>query len=233
MLNGALDEFDLDQVVGLLASARKSGALVVEAGNRTGRIAFDDGRLIGCDVWGCATLAEALTELRRLETGRFKFVTGEVPTEVLGDYDSATVIAESDQLLAEWRELEGTIPSRFTPLRPVETLPDGTACLTQSEWRLLTGVGRRATPVEVARRLGMSTLAGLRALCHLVERGLLEVDPSDAADHLDDADRFQLLREIGVVKPAKVGAEPAEAGPVASTGNARQAKIVAAARRWV
>ena len=209
MLNGGLDEFALDQVVNLLASAGKSGTLVVESGGRTGRVSFDGGKLVGCDVWGAETVAEALTELRRLRTGSFRFAAGEAPSEVLGVFDCATVIAKSDQLLAEWRELEGTIPSRSSRVRPVGALPDATVCLTQTEWEMLTAVGLGATPAEVARRRQQGLLITLRSLCKLVDRGLLELDHADPGqESLDDEVKFELLKELGMLGGTPLNREP-------------------------
>ena len=135
MLQGTLDVFSLDEVLGLLSGAKKTGVLNVTGDRGIGSVAISDGMLVDGSVSANAdaiALSEIVFELLRFEEGSFSFdgdtvVNGE-PNEL------ETVLIEAHSRLEEWRGIEAVVPSLDHHLSLAETLPAPDVTIDESEW---------------------------------------------------------------------------------------------------
>ena len=184
-LQGSLDTFALSDVLLLLAGTGKSGELHV-AGHRDagsvrppslqGRVWFEAGELVGCDVPRASDDEDALFELLRLGAGTFSFGPGNAPAPH-APRDVEPLLAEAQRRLSEWREVEKFVPSMTAWLELAAEPPAAHVAMRGDQWRLIAAVGGGCEVDAVLARLGLGDLAGCRAVKELVEGGLVALTP--------------------------------------------------------
>ena len=92
MLQGSLEDFSLDEVLGLVASTNKTGELRVDGDRGNGRVWLDGGALVAgsCSIDADAPagttderpIADTIFELLRFRSGSFSFISGiELPSD--------------------------------------------------------------------------------------------------------------------------------------------------------
>lgn len=173
-LRGSLDTFALPDVLALLATTAKTGELHVTGGPGGGRVWVENGQITGAEAAGTTTVVDVLVHLLRLEDGDFTFhadhqaPTPEAPAEV------ATVLAQADARLTEWREVEQLLPSPAAMVSLVAAAP-GTVRLSKDQWSVIVAVGEGRAVDEVVERLRGDELSRWRLVANLVEAGLLDV----------------------------------------------------------
>ena len=135
MLQGTLDVFSLDEVLGLLSGASKSGVLNINGDRGVGTISLADGHLVGGSASSApevSDIAEVLFELLRFHEGSFSFdgeaVTGGEPHEL------DVVMESAHSRLSEWHGIEAVVPSLDHHLSLVENLSTSQVTLNESEW---------------------------------------------------------------------------------------------------
>lgn len=183
-LQGTLETFALADVLRLLASTKKTGVLRLDGDRGTGELAVVDGELAGARASGAplATLpAEVLFELLRYQDGSFLFDT-DADAQALGDrrdnVDEA--LADAEEQLREWREIEQVVPSPTRVLRLVSEL-DRDVTLSPRQWAAVVAIGVGRTSLELGERLGLSELPATRLARDLVELGVVQVGEESAA----------------------------------------------------
>jgi hypothetical protein len=188
VLQGTFDTLSFSEVLRLLADARKTGALRMDAGVAATWWLVDG----VCSAAEGGDLVEPVTDVRELLArmvdigfvvarnagGTFRFVADETPpweTEVRLEVEA--VIVEIDGLLDQWREIEVVIPS--LECRPVLCDELGTDRLeVDSEtWRLIVQIDRRRTVRDLAHRTSRSVFELCRTLIELVELGAVSISP--------------------------------------------------------
>ena len=123
MLQGTFETLSLPEVLGLLASARKSGALWLEAGPVAGVVHLEDGHCRAGEtaeqrgpVEGAPALLARLVDLcfavMCQEAGSFRFAADDAPPWMCAEpVELSDVLVEVDRLLKQWREILRVIPS--------------------------------------------------------------------------------------------------------------------------
>lgn len=201
MLQGTLDVFSLDEVLGLLSSARKSGVLNITGDRGVGTVSISDGLLVAgsaSSAPGVDGIAEAVFELLRFAEGSFSF-DGDAVTEGEAT-ELEEVLAEAHARLGEWREIEAVVPTLDHHLALAESLATSQVTLNESEWAAIVAIGEGATVGVVAHRLDLGEFDGSKRVKGLVERSLatisdavpvvpvdLPVPAAPVADSVEDA----------------------------------------------
>jgi hypothetical protein len=234
VLQGTFDTLSFAEVLRLLASARKTGALRMDAGV----IAtwwFEDGV---CRAAEGGDLVEPVTDTRELLArmvdigfvvarhagGTFRFVADEAPpweSDIRLPVDS--VLVEIDGLLEQWRVIEVVIPS--LECRPVLCDELGTDHLDidTETWRLIVQIDRRRTVRDLAHRTSRSVFELCRTLIELVELGAVAITPEVVVAPPPPSRRAGKASPgvpVGYVRPEEPygpGVESPHPGPIAET----------------
>ncbi len=179
MLQGSLDNFALDEVLGLLASTTKSGTLEVKGDRGTGTLGLRQGQLIGASASNTANgegLEDVLFELLRFGEGSFTFTPGDVAGSE-GPRAVVDMLSAAEDRLADWRTIETVVPSLNHTVSPVPALPAEEITITRREWSTLIVIGSGCPVSSVCSDLGLGEVEGSRQVKILAERGLVSVGP--------------------------------------------------------
>jgi hypothetical protein len=177
-LQGTLDTFALADVLRLLASTKKQGRLRVTGERGSGSIWVDGGNVVGSElsVPGSAeeSAAHTLFTLLRFATGSFTFEAGATAPRPAAAVEVEPLLAEAEELLAEWHAIEEVVPSldAWLVLRPEL---HGDVVVDGARWRVIAAVAGGTTAGAVGTALELGELDALRAIKELIELGLVEV----------------------------------------------------------
>ena len=177
-LQGTIDSFALDDVLGFLAGSAQSGVLRVEGDRGTVRLWIADGSIVGAESAGTAVSepVQVVFEALRFTAGSFSFGDDRTgPTDRLEPQAIGAVVQEAAALRDEWDAIEAVLPSPMHGLHAVVPLPHDHVTLDAGSWRIITALGRTDTVASVLARSGMSELDAARVLVALVRQGLVEV----------------------------------------------------------
>lgn len=180
MLQGSLENFALDEVLGLLSGTSKTGQLEI-AGNRgTGSVMFNDGRVVDGTASYTANgteLEDVMFELLRYAEGTFTFTIREVgPGE--SPENVAKILAAAETRLRDWRSIEAVVPSLNHQITPVAELPADEVTITRDEWAALNVIAAGCAVSLVCDKLKLGEVEGSRQIKNLAERKLVTVtDP--------------------------------------------------------
>lgn len=177
-LLGTLAEFNVDDILLLLAGTKKTGVLAVEGGRRAGRIWVDGGHLVGAELADQHEPASVVFELLRLTDGKFAFESGAMPANLGAPQDVQTVLAAARTKLAEWREIERVVPSMASLVALDPGAGDsGSLSITADQWKTVAAIAAGGSVAEVAGRLGMVEFDACKAVKSVVDAGLAKVTP--------------------------------------------------------
>jgi hypothetical protein len=222
VLQGTFETLSLPEVLGLLASARKSGALWLEAGVASGVVHVEDGHcraVESADRFGPVDhgpeLLERLVDVCfnavRAEQGSFRFGADEpAPWRCPEPVELSDALVEVERLLKQWREVVRLIPSLDCRPRLLDALVVDELVLDRERWSMMVALDGRRTVRDVVERLGHPTLDVCQALLELVDAGavgIIEPDPAPAVvepEIAPDAARA----EATPVAPAPVAPAP-------------------------
>jgi hypothetical protein len=177
-LLGTLAEFQVDDVLVLLATTKKTGVLAVDGPGRSGRVWVDAGHVVGSEMDGHSQPHDVLFELLRLPDGKFSFESGPAPADLGAPLDVHEVLAQARSRLAEWRDIERVVPS----LASVVTLdPEAGGELVlhigADDWRVVAAIGAGGPVRDVAARLGLPEFDACKAVKAVVDAKLARVEP--------------------------------------------------------
>jgi hypothetical protein len=225
MLQGSLENFALDEVLGLLSGTSKTGHLEI-AGNRgTGSLIFHDGRLVDGTASFTANgtdLEDVMFELLRYRDGTFTFSARDVdPTDLVENV--ATVLANAESRLQDWRSIEDVVPSLSHRVLPVLELPSDEVTVSRDEWATLMTIGTGCPVSHVCDRLSLGEVEGSRRIKNLAERQLVDVTAPIAA-----AKPSRTAAPAALAAPAAVQAPEPVAVPNGSAANGHGAVAEAA-----
>jgi Domain of unknown function (DUF4388) len=205
VLQGTFETLALPELLGLLASARKTGALRLEAGPVSGAIHLSDGHCCAVETTdhlgrvsdGAALLARLVDvcfAVTRQEGGAFQFASDEPPPWVSDEpVELSDAVVEVDRLLKQWREILRVIPSLDCRPRLLEVLDVDELVLDRDRWSLLVAIDGRRTVRELVQRAARPVIDVCHSLLELVEAGA-----------------------VGVVEPAAAPPEPVPPPPAAA-----------------
>ncbi len=241
VLQGTFETLALPELLGLLASARKSGALRLEAGPVSGVIHLEDGHCravetseqLGQVQDGPALLTRLVDvcfAVTRQENGAFRFASDEpAPWRSEEPAELSDALVEVDRLLKQWREILNVIPSLDCRPRLLEAMQVDEIVVDRDRWALLVGIDGRRSVHDLVHRADRPVIDVCHWLLELIEAGAVGVlDPAAAAPPAA-APAPPAPAPTAPVAPAPPAAAPAappapSAPPVApaSNGNAAQ-----------
>lgn len=179
MLQGSLDDFSLDEVLGLLSSTTKSGRLRLSGDRGTGSLWLSDGDLNAAEaskIPGKTGIEDVMFEMLRFEDGTFSFMIDEVPA-IAGDSETVkTVVDSAQKRLVEWRSIENVVPSLAHVVSLAEDLPSDELSLSSQEWKTILAVNKDSVVEAICDGLGLDEVDGSRRIMQMIERGLLTID---------------------------------------------------------
>ena len=174
MLQGSLDNFTLDEVLGLLASTHKTGKLDLTSNRGSGAVRMHEGLLVDAttSVTGNGTDAEdVLFELLRFSEGTFSFAPS-AHEEGL-PRDVTEVLTAAEFRLADWRMIEAVVPSLRHVVAPNADLAADEITITRDEWGTLIVIAGGCSVATVCDNMGLGEVEGSRRIMQLVDRGLV------------------------------------------------------------
>jgi len=190
VLQGTFETLSLPEVLGLLASARKTGALALESGSLSGVLHIEDGHCRAVEtgerrgpVDHAPELLERLVEVCfgvvRLERGTFRFAADEpAPWRCPEPVELSDAMIEVERLLKQWREVVRVIPSLDCRPRLLDALVVEELVLDRSQWSLLVALDGRRTVRAVVERVARPVLEVCHSLLELVDAGAVAIlDP--------------------------------------------------------
>jgi hypothetical protein len=177
-LLGTLAEFQVDDILVLLGSTKKTGVLAVEAPSRSGRVWVDAGHVVGADMAGHSQAHDVVFELLRLPEGKFSFESGPAPAELMAPTDVSEVLAAARTRLTEWRDIERVVPS----LASIVTLdPDAggepVLHIGADDWKVVAAIGAGGPVKQVADRLKLAEFDACKAVKAIVDAKLAVIGP--------------------------------------------------------
>jgi len=217
MLQGSLDNFALDEVLGLLSGTSKTGQLEI-AGNRgTGTLMFHQGRVVdGAASYTAngSNLEDVMFELLRYDEGTFTFHQCDV-TPGVGAENVASVLANAEARLRDWRSIERVVPSLDHRVVPAAELPADEVTIKRNEWAALIVIASGCQVSAVCDMLDLGEVEGSRCIKDLAERQLVTVtEPTGSSTR---AARVDSPEGFSVTIPVATAAPPAPPIDVART----------------
>jgi|GEM_PF-2834124 len=189
MLQGSLENFALDEVLGFLSSAGKTGKLEITGDRGTGNLLFSDGLLVGASATqtpnGDST-EDVMFELLRFKNGNFAFSSEEVAS-LEDERDLSSVLVAAETRLNEWRDIESVVPSLGHIVTPIPELPSEEVTLNRSEWALLNVVAAGCPVSLVCEELGLGEVEGSKRIKDLAERSLVLIGQPLGSNIISDS----------------------------------------------
>ncbi|MCP3987637.1 MAG: DUF4388 domain-containing protein [Actinomycetia bacterium] len=179
MLQGSLDDFALDEVLGLLSSTAKTGKLDLKGNRGNGILHLDEGQLVratASNVVAGTEPEDVLFELLRYNDGSFSFVASDSEKGTYSQ-DVGVALASAEARLAEWRTIEAIVPSLRHVVMPSAELPSDEITINRNEWASLIVIGDGCPVSTLCEKLALGEVDGSRQIKSLVERGLIRVVP--------------------------------------------------------
>ncbi len=192
MLQGTLETLALPELLGLLASSRKTGALWLDAANSSAVLYIVEGRCCAAESSeaGDALHDEAALMARvidicfaveRAEDGSFRFGREE-PSWVCDDpVDLEVAVDELGRLVEEWREIQAVIPSLDCRIRLADELGVEELTVDRERWQLIVSLDGRRNVRDLVRKTNRPVLDVCHAILALVDAGAVNVGPPPAA----------------------------------------------------
>lgn len=177
-LSGTLETFSLPDVLRLLSSTNKTGRLALDGDRGRGCLWVEDGQVVAAEAdraGGAGDIDGVVFELLRFVEAGFEFESGATPAEPAAPRTVDAVLAEGEQRLEEWRQIEAVVPSLDVWARMVPEV-DGEVRVSAEQWRTLAAVGAGASGHDLADRLGQGEYEVCRQLRDLVETGMVDVE---------------------------------------------------------
>lgn len=178
MLQGTLDDFSLDEVLGLLSATDKSGRLRLSGDRGTGSLWLQDGGLTAAEaskIPGNADVEDVMFEMLRYGAGTFSFTLNDIASEPSDPEDVSDVVAKAQERLGEWLAIAEVVPSLQHIIRLSSALPEDELSISELEWRTIVAIGEKSAVEPVCDHLGFDEVDGSRQVMQMIERGLLDI----------------------------------------------------------
>ncbi len=177
MLQGSLENFALDEVLGLLSSTSKTGQLDIKGDRGSGALMFREGRLVDGTASFTANgtgIEDVMFELLRYAEGSFTFTAREVEAT---EYEEnvVSILSAAENRLLDWRAIESVVPSLSHVVTPAADLPADEVTITRDEWSALSTIGSGCPASTVCERLHLGEVEGSRQIKNLAERQLVVI----------------------------------------------------------
>lgn len=177
-LQGTIETFAIADVLRLLAATNKSGRLQVQGPSRSGTVWVDNAKVLAAEaptVSHADGPADVLFQLLRFDRGSFRFDLDKYPPAPGEPVEIELALGEAELMLAEWRDLERSIPSTEAWVSLARELRDATVTIGADQWRTVGAIGSGRVVSALGEALGLGELDIFRAVDQLLKLGLVEV----------------------------------------------------------
>ena len=207
MLQGSLENFALDEVLGLLSSTSKTGQLDIKGDRGSGALMFREGRLVDGTASFTANgtgIEDVMFELLRYAEGSFTFTAREVEAT---EYEEnvVSVLSAAENRLLDWRAIEAVVPSLNHVVTPAADLPADEVTITRDEWSALTTIGAGCPASTVCERLHLGEVEGSRQIKNLAERQLVVIGEPGSGGGMQSRPRAAQAQTQASPPPALAG----------------------------
>jgi hypothetical protein len=178
-LRGTLDTVGLDELLGMLCAASKSGCVRMDGDRGQGRLWIKEGRVVSAEAARSpqAPLDEVLCDLLHYRTGSFSFADDKRVPAPDGQEEVGDVVGRARALLTEWCRLETIVPSLDHGLTLRGDLAEGQQVTIDAEqWPVLVAIGTGCTVGDLRGDLGVTELCALRMVRSLLEAGAVTLE---------------------------------------------------------
>jgi hypothetical protein len=178
-LSGTLDSFALPDVLRLLATTAKSGRLRITGDRGSGSVWVDDGDVVATELTASNGFApnasEVIFGLLRFDAGSFTFESGARAAHADHPNSMEPILAQAENMLAEWRSIEEVVPSLEVWVGLVAELNGPDVMIDANRWCCIAAVGSGAQVGAVAETLELSEIEACRTVKELIELGLVQI----------------------------------------------------------
>jgi hypothetical protein len=229
-LAGTFDVLDFTETLRLLSRPSCTGRLHVRTGPVHATVVIIGGQAAGADLGSGNGGAEARRDWRslledicfealRAGRGSFEYQPDDTVESAPGPKaDLTEVVAAGERRLAEWKEVEGVIPSFDAVPRLNESLRADSMTVDGEQWRFLVAIDGRRSMSGLARRLGVDVLGLCRVIKPLVEDGAVIFEGSDRRPGPRPSVRLDIAVDRLDTEPTAKG-EASEGQAPATDGN--------------
>lgn len=198
-LQASLDDFNLSEIIYLLAHFQKTGVITVKAGKNYGEVYFDKGRAVHA-TFGDIKGSEAVYSLCLETNGEVKFSPGgRSPEETIKDGAEA-LMQEGDRRRLEMNEILKTLPPFDTILvRTSQTPEESAITIRRSDWTILALINGKKDIRTIIDESKLGVLEVVKTLSWFLSKNLV-VDPNELERNLKDSISLinLMLEEFGV-----------------------------------
>jgi hypothetical protein len=220
-LIGTVDTLPLTDLFEVLAAAGKTGALHVRSELGLGIVYFAGGKVCAGEaghrsgpVEGrpdlVARLFDVCFELFRFEEASFEFDLEGRPTWAATEaVEVPEILAETARRMAEWAEIQLTVPTLEARPRLIPDGPEDGVILDSAQWRVVAAIDGRRRINALIRVLDSSDFEVCGRLAGLVEAGLVALDAPDPAavrTEIDDPAEPPAERRWAPARPSRLAA---------------------------
>ncbi len=189
-LQGSIETFAIADVLRLLAATSKSGRLHVQGTARAGTIWVDSARILAAESPSTPIVSgpvDILFQLLRFERGSFRFELDKDPPEPGEPLDIESALAQAEDMVLEWRELERRIPAQDSWVSLTPSLAGDAVSLSAGEWRTLVAVAGGRTVADIGQALVLGELQAARALARLLDLELIDIASQPAVGPIPES----------------------------------------------
>jgi hypothetical protein len=162
-----------------------------------------------------SNLEDVMFELLRYHEGTFTFHQRDV-TPGVGAENVASVLANAEARLRDWRSIERVVPSLDHQVVPAAELPADEMTITRDEWAALIVIASGCEVSVVCDKLDLGEVEGSRCIKDLAERQLVTV--TEPTGSYSRAARVDNPQGFSVTTPAATAAPPTPPVDLAATG---------------
>lgn len=175
-LQAHLADFNLSEIIYLLAHFQKTGVITVKAGKNYGEIYFDKGRAVHAVV-GDIKGSEAIYNLCLESSGEIKFTSGTKAHEETIQEGADALLQEGDRRRLEMAEIIKTLPPFDTVLVRTSQAPEEAAItIRRSDWTILALVNGKKDIRAIIDESKLGVLEVIKTLSWFLAKNLV-VDP--------------------------------------------------------
>ena len=204
-LQAHLSDFNLSEIIYLLAHFQKTGVMTVKAGKNYGEIYFDKGRAVHAVV-GDIKGSEAIYNLCLESSGEIRFTSGTKTSEETIREGADALLQEGDRRRLEMAEIVKALPPFDTVLVRTSQAPEESAItIRRSDWTILALVNGKRDIRSIIDESKLGVLEVVKTMSWFLAKNLV-VDPFEVERILrEKVSLINLLLEEFGVKGTGVG----------------------------
>ena len=202
--SGNVSQFKIIDILKLLASEGKTGALQLQRGKEKGEIYVNKGALYHA-LCKDGVGEEAIFAILTWTDGNFNFTPNATNDERTIEKETPALLEEAMKQLDEWRHVQEIIPSQNMVFKLSSKRAPDEVRLKHDAWSVLSQIDGKKTVGNISDELKMGEHDTARILYQLFTSGLIEVavEPQRKGKKIASAGFFTFVEEklTGIIGP--------------------------------